>query len=274
MDTFIDSLLEPFRYTFMVRALVVSVVIGVMAPIIGSYVVTRGFAFMGDAMAHAVFPGMIGGFLIGINPLIATIPVGAAVALLIGYLSRRTGISEDTSIGILFAGLFALGLTMLSLAKGLPVNLADLLLGQVLGVSNTDVYITLALAATVLVMLYVFHKELVFASFDPIGATVTGLPTATLDYLLLVLLAIVIIISIQAVGVVLIMAMLVTPAATAYLLVRRLVQVMALGAVLGGISATAGLYFSFYLNLPSGSTMTLIAVGIFLVVAAVRRRPT
>ena len=265
-----DPFLEPFGYSFMVRALIVSVLVGIICPIIGSYVVTRGLAFMGDALAHAILPGIVIAFLIGISPFIGAIPVGVAVAILIGYLSRRTGISEDTSIGILFAGLFALGLVLLTTTRGLPVDLEDLLLGQVLGVSRLDVYVTLGLVGVVLLVLYGFHKELVFASFDPMGATVVGLPTGVLNYLLLVMLAVVIVVALQAVGIVLVIAMLVTPAATAYLLVRRFLSIMVLGAVLGAMAAVAGLYLSFYLNLPSGPAMSLVATGMFIVAAALR----
>ena len=272
MDALVDAILEPFRYSFMVRAFAVSVLVGIVCPIIGSYVITRGLAFMGDALAHAILPGLVGAFLLGISPLIGAIPAAVAIAFLIGYLSRRTGISEDTSIGILFAGLFALGLVMLSIARGLPVNLEDLLIGRVLGVSLTDVYITMGLVALVLAVLYVFHKELVFASFDPVGATVIGLSTAFLDYLLLAMLALVIIVAVQAVGIVLVMALLVTPAATAYLLVRRFVSIMVIGAALGSVAAASGLYLSFYMNLPSGPAMALSAVGMFIVVAAAKRR--
>ena len=272
MDALADAILEPFRYSFMVRAFAVSVLVGIVCPIIGSYVITRGLAFMGDALAHAILPGLVGAFLLGISPLIGAIPAAVAIAFLIGYLSRRTGISEDTSIGILFAGLFALGLVMLSITRGLPVNLEDLLIGRVLGVSLTDVYITMGLVALVLAVLYVFHKELVFASFDPVGATVIGLSTAFLDYLLLAMLALVIIVAVQAVGIVLVMALLVTPAATAYLLVRRFVSIMVIGAALGSVAATSGLYLSFYMNLPSGPAMALSAVGMFIVVAAAKRR--
>jgi len=268
----LDPITDPFGYTFMVRALIVSVLVGVMCPILGSYVVTRGYAFMGDALAHAVLPGLIIAFLIGISPFAGAAPAGVLVAVLIGYLSRRTGISVDTSIGILFAGLFALGLVLLTTAEGLTVDLEDLLLGQLLGVSWTDVYITLGLAIFALVILYAFHKEISFASFDPVGATVIGLPTGLLDYLLLGLLALVIVIALQAVGIVLVMAMLVTPAATAYLLVNRFTSVMVVGAGLGAIAAVTGLYLSFHFNLPSGPAMTLVATGMFIVAAAVRRR--
>ena len=272
VDGIADPLLDPFRYTFMVRALLVSVLVGVMCPVLGSYVVSKGLAFMGDAMAHAVLPGLVVGLVIGVSPFVGAVPVAIAMAVLIGYMSRRLGVSEDVSIGILFAGLFALGLVLLSVAEGLSVNLEDLLLGQVLGVSRVDVYVTAGLAALVLLVLYAFHKELVFSSFDWLGATVSGVPAGRMDYLLLVLLALVIVISIQAVGIILVMAMLVTPAATAYLLMRRFVPVMVVGAALGIAAAVAGLYLSYYLNIPSGAAMTLVATSVFAVVAAAKRR--
>ena len=273
MDIITEALIDPFGYGFMVRALIVSVLVGGMCPLIGAYIVTRNLAFMGDAMAHAILPGIVAGFLVGVTPFAGAVPAGVAVALLIGYIVRRTGVSEDTSIGILFAGMFALGLTMLTVAEGLPVDLEDIILGQVLGVSNTDVAVTVALAGLVVVVFYGFHKELLFASFDPIGATVIGLRTDLLDYLLLVLMAVVIILSVQAAGIVLVMAMLVTPAATAYLLVQRFVSVMAVGAALGAASAVVGLYLSFHYNLPSGPAMTLVVTAVFVVVAVFRRRP-
>ena len=272
VDALYDALVQPFTYGFMARALAVSVLVGIICPILGSYVVTRGLAFMGDALAHAVLPGIVIGLLLGISPFAAVVPTGIVVAVLIGYLARRTGVSEDTSIGILFAGLFALGLVMLSKSSNINVNLEDLLLGQVLGVSQSDVYVTAGLTAAVVALLYGFHKELVLTSFDRLGAAVVGVPTAKLDYLLLVLLAVVIVIALQAVGIVLVMAMLITPAATAYLLVRSFVHMMAVGALLGSVSAVTGLYLSFHLNLPSGPAMTLVATGLFVVAAAFKRR--
>lgn len=272
MEAALTAILAPFSYSFMLRALIVSVMVGVMCPILGAYVVTRSLGFMGDALAHAVLPGMVIAFMLGVSPFFGAVPTGIAVAILVGYLSRKAGLSEDTTIGILFAGLFALGLALMTVARGLPVDIEDVLLGQVLAVSNADVAATLALAATVIVVLYAFHKELVFNSFDPTGAKVIGLPTRALDYLLLVLLALVIIIALQAVGIVLVIAMLITPSATAFLLVRRFTSAMALGAVIGAGSTVVGLYISFYLNLPSGPAMTLVATAVFVVVAALRRR--
>ena len=265
-------LTEPFQYGFMVRALIVSVLVGIMCPILGAYVVTRGRAFMGDALAHSVLPGMVVAFMLGISPFFAAVPTGIAIALLMGSVSRRTGISEDTSIGIIFAGMFALGLVMLSVATYVNVNIEDLLLGQVLGVSRTDVFVSLGLTALVVVGLYAFHRQLVYTTFDPVGATVIGIRTGLVEYVLLALLALVIIIGIQAAGIVLVMAMLITPSATGYLLARRFVGVMVIGALVGAISAVAGLYVSFHVDLPSGPAMALVATLVFGVVATLKTR--
>ena len=268
MDIVIDGLLGPFQYSFMHRALAVSLLVGVMCPVLGVYVVTRGLGFVGDALAHSVLPGMVAAFMLGLSPFAGTIPVAIAVALLIGYLVRRVGVGEDTSVGIIFAGLFALGLVMLTAARGLPVNLEDILLGQVLGVSRTDVYITLSLAVAVLALVFVIRKELLFANFDPTGASVIGLPTNLLEYILLALLAVVTVISLQTVGIVLVVSMLITPAATALLLVRNFYRALLLGAALGVAAAFSGLYLSFYFNLPSGPVMALLTTVFFILALA------
>ena len=266
----IDYLISPFQYGFMVRALIVSVLVGIMCPVIGAYVITRGRAFMGDALAHSVIPGMVVAALLHFSPFFAAVPTGIVIALLMGTVSRRTGISEDTSIGIVFAGMFALGLVMLSVVPNINVNIEDLLLGQVLGVSQTDVYVSLALTAFVLLGLYAFHRQLVYTTFDQIGASVVGIRTSLIEYILLALLALVIVIGIQAAGIVLVMAMLITPAATAYLLARRFVGMMIIGALVGATSAVIGLYLSFHADLPSGPAMALFATLMFAVAAVVK----
>ena len=267
-----DHIFEPFQYSFMVRALIVSVLVGVMCPILGAYVITRGRSFMGDALAHSVLPAMVVAFMLGISPFFAAVPAGILIAVLMGGVSRRTGISEDTSIGIIFAGMFALGLVMLSTGTNINVDIEDLLLGQVLGVSRTDVYVSLGLTALVLAGLYAFHRQLVYTTFDVVGAAVVGIKTRFIEYVLLALLALVIVIGIQAAGIVLVMAMLITPAAAAYLLAKRFVGVMALGAVIGAASAVTGLYLSYYVDLPSGPAMALVATGVFAVAAVGKRR--
>ena len=263
MTDILDVFIKPFEYSFMVRALVVSVCVGVMCPLLGVYVVNRGLGFMGDAMAHSVMPGMVLAFILGISPFLGAIPTGIAVAFAIGYLGRKFRVSEDTSLGIMFAALFSIGLVMISLSKGISVRVEDILLGQILAVSSIDVVVTLSLAVLVLIVIGVFHRQLVFTSFDSLGATVIGLPTRLLDYLLLVSLALVIVVSLQAVGIVLVVAMLITPAAAGALLVRRFTRVMLVSVVVGVFSAVCGLYAAYHLNIPSGPSMTLVATAIF-----------
>ena len=255
----------------MVRALVGSILVGVMCPLVGAYTVTRNLAFIGDALAHAVLPGMVLGFMVGINPAIAAVPTGVTVALLVRVVSRRAGISSDTAIGILFATMFALGLVMLASATTIAVDIEDLLLGQILGITPTGIYVSLGITAMVILGLFALHHWLLFTSFDPLGAQVIGKRSDVVDYAFLVMLALVIVIGIQAAGVILVMAMLVTPAATAYLLVRRFVPILMTAAVLGTAAAVTGLYLSYYFNLPAGPAMTLVASGIFVLVVSFRR---
>ena len=272
IDFFVDFFVAPLEYGFMVRALIGSILVGVMCPLVGAYVVSRNLAFIGDALAHAVLPGMVLGFLVGINPAIAAVPTGISVAMLVRTVSRRAGLSADTSIGILFATTFALGLVMLSTSDSIKINIEDLLLGQILAISQTGIYISLGITATVILGLFVLHHWLLFASFDPVASQVVGARANIVDYAFLVMLALVIVIGIQAAGIVLVMAMLVTPAATAYLLVRRFVSMMVMAAALGAVAAVTGLYASYHFNLPAGPAMALVASGIFVLAVSFRRR--
>ena len=273
MDIITEAVTGPFQYGFMLRALVVSMLVGLMCPLLGVYVVVRGLGFMSHALAHSVLPGMVAAFILGISPFFGAIPMALATALVSGYLIRRAGVSEDTSVGILFAGLFALGVVMLTLSRSVSVNLEEILLGRVLGVSLGDLYVTAALAGVVLAVVLGLHKELVFASFDPDGASVVGLPTEKLEYLLLALLSVVVVLALKAVGVILVISMLITPAAAALLIVRNFVRAMATAVLIGVSSAVAGLYLSFYYNLPSGPVMALVATGFFVLAVAWKQRP-
>ena len=266
-----EFFIGPFQFDFMTRALIVSVLVGITCPILGAYVITRGNAFLGDALSHSVVPGMVVAFMLGISPFFAAVPAGIVIAIIMGTVSRRTGLTEDTSIGIVFAGMFALGLVMLSKATSINVNIEDLLLGQVLGVTQTDVYISIGLTVLVVAGLYAFHRQLVYTTHDSVGASVAGVKTEFVEYVLLALLALVIVIGIQAAGIALVMAMLITPAATAYLIAKRFVQVMALGALIGAVSAVIGLYLSYHADLPSGPAMALVATLFFAVSAVFRR---
>ncbi len=263
----IDHIVGPFQYPFMVRALIVSVLVGFLLPVVGAYIITRGRAFMSDALAHSLVAPVAVASLLGFTSYVTAVPGGVAIALLMGYISRQTGISDDTSIGVVFAGMFALGLIILSISvdinPGRSVSIEDLLLGQVLAVSQTDVLVTLFLTVAVAVGVYLFHRQLVFTTFDPVGAQVVGIRTGIVEYVLLALLALVIVSGLQAAGIVLVMAMLVIPSAAAYLLARRFVGVILIGAAIGVVSAIAGLYLSYYANWPSGPAMALVAATIF-----------
>ena len=268
----IDFFVAPLEYGFMVRALIGSVLVGMMCPLVGAYVITRNLAFIGDALAHAVLPGMVLGFIVGINPAIAAVPTGVAFAVLVRTVGRRAGLSTDTVIGILFAATFALGLVMLSASTTITVNIEDLLLGQILAISSTGIYVSLGITLMVILGLFTLHHWLLFASFDPVGSQVVGRRANFVDYALLVMLALVIVIGIQAAGIVLVMAMLVTPAAAAYLLVRRFASMMMTAAAIGAVAAVTGLYVSYHFNLPAGPAMALVATGIFVVVVSFKRR--
>ena len=259
----IDFILDPFQFSFMVRALIICICVGIICQFLGAHVINRQMGFMGDALAHSVMPGMVVSYIIGISPFFGAIPMGIVVALLIGFLVRKTKISNDTSIGIMFTGLFAIGLIMISLMGGLTVNLEDLLLGQVTSTSVSDLYTTLFLTTFVLVVMCLLYKQMIFTGFDYEGATVIGLKAGMIDYILLGLLSIVIVVTLQAVGIILVVGMLITPAAAASLITNRFWKLVIVGIIFGVISAIGGLYASYYLDLPSGPSIALISTIIF-----------
>ena len=260
----IDLIVEPFQYGFMLRALFISGMIGIICPVLGSYVVIRGMGFMGDAMAHSVLPGIVIALLAGVSPFLGSVPMSILVAVTVGYLIRSKAVSEDTAFGVLFAGLFSIGLIFISLAGGLAVSVEDILLGQILGVSNSDIWIAFVLTNVVMILLIAFHRQLIFSGFDPVGSMVAGLNVGALNYMFLILLGIAIVVTLQVVGVILVVGLLVTPAAAAQLVIRRFTKSMMLATSFGLISAVAGLYISYYFDLPSGPVITLISFVIFL----------
>jgi len=259
----LDFLLEPLQYSFIVRALIVSVLVGVICPFLGAFVINREMGFMGDALAHSVLPGMVIAYGAGVSPFLGAIPNAILVALGIGYIVKKTRVSNDTSIGIVFSALFSIGLITLALLDGTSVDVEDILLGQVLSTSVSDVYVTIALTGGLLIIMGLLYKPMVFVGFDFDGSTVAGIPSAKLDYLLLVLLSVVVVISLQVVGIVLVIGMLITPAAAAGMIAKRFPKVIILGIVFGVISAVTGLYISYYFNLPSGPAIALVSTGIF-----------
>lgn len=274
MTSVLAWLAEPLAYPFMARGLGAALVVGVVCPVLGTYVVLRGMAFFGDALAHIILPGVVIAYLLGLPLITGALVVGILAALGVGAISRRTDIKEDAAIGVIFAGAFALGIALLSAQRSYAVDLTHILFGNLLGISTGDLVLTAILGAIVLVTVLGFYKEFLVLSFDPVLAVTLRLPAGFLQGLLLILIAVVIVVSIQSVGVALVLAMLVTPAAAAYLLTRRLPSMMGVAAGIGALSAIAGLYASYYLNIASGPAIVLAETAVFLVVFLVRgQRP-
>ncbi len=279
MSEILDLLLQPLGYAFMVRGLLAALMVGIVCAVVGTYVVLRGMAFFGDALSHAILPGVAVGYLMGGGErgLLFWGALGAAVlsAMGIGALTREARVREDTAIGIVFAGMFALGVAMISSVRSYSVDLAHFLFGNVLGVSGADLALILAFGLVILGVVVLFYKEFLVLSFDPLMATTLRLPARALEYLLLVLIALTIVVSLQTVGVALMVAMLVTPAAAAFLLTRRLPVMMALAAVIASLSGLIGLYISYYASIASGSAIVLTATAFFALawaLHAVQRR--
>ncbi|MBT3316156.1 MAG: metal ABC transporter permease [Anaerolineae bacterium] len=262
-----NFLLEPLQYAFMLRGLAAAVMVGIVSAVVGTYVVLRGMAFFGDALAHSILPGVAVGYLLGNGkkePLFWSALVAAIISALgIGTISRNTKIKEDTAIGIIFAGTFALGVALISTVRSYTVDLAHFLFGDVLGVRNSDLWLIAIFGGIALLIIFAFYKEFMVMSFDPVLATTLRLPVKLLDFLLLILIAVTIVVSLQTVGVALMVAMLVTPAATGYLLTKRLPVMMALAATIASLSGVVGLYISYYWSIASGAAIVLVCTAIF-----------
>jgi ABC-type Mn2+/Zn2+ transport system permease subunit len=254
---------DPLAYGFMQRGLIASVMVGIVCAVMGTFVVLKGLAFIGDAVSHATFPGLVIAYIVGAPLYIGGAIAAVATALAIGLVSRRGKLRFDTSVGVLFAGTFAFGVLLFSTIKNYVADLLGYLLGNVLGISPNDLIQLAILGAIVLAVVLLIRKELLFATFDPLGAAASGLPVAALEYLLLALLGVTIVVSIQAVGIIMVVAMLVTPSATAQLLVVRFERMMVLAVAIATVSAVTGLYLSFYMNLASGASIVLIETIFF-----------
>ena len=258
-------LTDPLGYDFALRALAEVVVMGVSCGAIGAYVVVRRLAFIGDAISHAVFPGIVIAYLLGVSIVLGALVAGVVTALAIGWVARGGRIREDTAIGIFFAAAFALGIVLISTQQTYQGDLTGFLIGNLQGVSVEDLLVSGGTAALLLVALAALHKELLMVSFDRTLAAALGYPVYGLDLLLLLMLTVTIVVSIQAVGIILVLAMLITPAATARLLVDRFGPMIVLGAAIGAVVGVVGYYLSFHLGTASGATIVLLMTGIFLV---------
>ncbi|MBC1226208.1 metal ABC transporter permease [Listeria booriae] len=259
---FLEGLMQ---YEFLQKALLTSVIVGIVSGVIGSFIILRGMSLMGDAISHAVLPGVAVSYMLGVNFFFGAAAFGVIAALGIGFVNQNSRIKNDTAIGIVFSSFFALGIIMISFAQS-STDLYHILFGNVLAVRNSDMWITLVIGAVVLLLVGLFYKELLVSSFDPVMAESYGLKVRVLHYFLMTLLTLVTVASLQTVGIILVVAMLITPAATAYLLTNRLSVMLFLAAGFGALSAVIGLYFSYMYNLASGASVVLAATVLFILV--------
>lgn len=270
----IEWLTAPFRFNFMQTALLAAVLIGLACASIGVYVVLRRMAFIGDALSHTILPGVVIAYLNGWSLSVGALIAGVLTALGIGWLSRREVIREDTAIGVVFTGMFALGILLMSTVRSFR-DFTHILFGNILGVTGNDLLLIAVITTLTLALLFLFHKELELTSFDPIHAEVIGLKAAHLRYLLLILLAFTVVSSIQVVGVVMTSALLITPAAAAALLTERLPRMMGIAVLIAVVSGLVGLYASFYANVSSGAAIVLTSTAFFAaawLIHTIRRR--
>jgi manganese/iron transport system permease protein len=259
-------LLAPLQYTFMVRGLAAVVMVGLVCAVVGSFVVLRGMAFFGDALAHAILPGVGVAYLVGgaSGPLFWG-ALGAAIltALGIGAVTRGGRLREDTAIGVVFAGMFALGVALISTARSYTADLAHILFGNILAITNNDLLLIALFGGAILLVIAALYKEFVVISFDPVHAASLRLPVEPLRYLLLVLVAVTVVVSLQTIGAGLMTAMLITPAAAAHLLTKRLGHMISLAAFIGAGAGVIGLYLSYYVAIASGAAIVLVATAGF-----------
>jgi manganese/iron transport system permease protein len=271
----LDAIAEPLAYAFFDRALVAAVIVGLVCALVGSYMVLRGLAFMGDALSHAAFPGVVAAYLLKGPFYLGAAVAAVGTALAIGWVTRRSRLGSDTAIGVLFAGMFALGVFLFSRIPNYVGDLFGFLFGEILGIGEGDLIALTALALLVVTVVTLLWKELLYSTFDPLGAAAAGLPVARLDYVLLAVIALTIVVSLQAVGIILVVAMLVTPAATGQLLATSFGRLVAIAIGVGVLSPVVGLYLSYWLDAATGATIVLVetaAFGLAFAATSLRRR--
>lgn len=270
----LDAVLEPLAYAFFVRAVIAASVVGVVCAVVGSYVVLRGLAFMGDALSHAAFPGVVIAYLLQGPFYLGAAIAAVATALGIGWVTRRGRLRGDTAIGVLFAGMFALGIFLFSRIPNYVGDLFGFLFGEILGIGEADLIALSALAIVVLAVVALLWKELLYSTFDPLAAAAAGLRVGALEYLFLALIALTIVVSLQAVGIILVVAMLVTPAAIGQLLASSFGRLVAVAVVVGVTCPIIGLYLSYWLDAAAGASIVLVETAMFLVILVMRRGPS
>lgn len=261
----LQILIEPLQSSFMQRSLVEAIIVGIICAVVGSFLMVQRLALLGDAISHSVLPGLAIAFMVGANIFVGAFIAGLISTVCINIIRTRSNIKEDAAMGIVFSAFFALGITLITIIqKDNKIDLTHFLFGNILSVTASDVRDTAIVAAIVLLVVALLYKELLFYTFDKLGAQAAGLPVHLLDLGLMMLIGLTIVASLKTVGVILILSLLIAPAATAYLLVNRLHHVMMLGVGFGVISSISGMYLSFYYNLPSGPAIVLVASGLFV----------
>lgn len=260
-----DFASDLLSYGFMQKAFVTSIVVGIICGVIGSFIVLRGMALMGDAISHAVLPGVAISYILGINYFYGAVVIGVLTALGIGMISQNSRIKNDSSIGIVFSSFFAVGIILITKAQS-ATDLTQILFGEILAVRTSDMWLTIIIGAIILLAVTIFYKELLVSSFDETMAAAYGLKTRLIHYGIMVLLTLVTVASLQTVGVILVVSMLITPASAAYLLTNRLSFMIVLASFFGSVSAVLGLFISSEYNLTSGPAMALVTTGIFIIV--------
>ena len=260
----IEIIIDPFKYEFMIRSLITATASGIMLSILGPFAINRNMGFMADAMAHATLPIIAVGVFLGFSISELGVPASILIAFFLGYIIKNSNVGEDTAIGIIFSSFFALGFILISILN-VTINLEDLLFGQILAVSSFDVFIVTAMCISVVSLIIIFFKQLLFYSFDPIGAEVKGLNTNFLNYLFLVILSVAIVASLQTVGIILVLSMLLIPAAASKQITNTFVSSIYVSILFGVFSSVSGLYLSYFFNLPSGPTMSMVATSLFIV---------
>ena len=258
----INLLTEPLGYEFMRNALSLGILVGILCPVVGIYLIVQRMALLGDVIAHAVLPGLAIAFFLKVNILIGAFISGSLSTLVIAWIRSQSRVKADAAMAVTFSGFFALGITLMTLLKS-KLDLDSFLFGDILGVTIADVQRTAIITIIVLLLVRVFYKELLFYTFDKLGAQAQGFPVNALHYGLMAAITLTIVASMQTVGVVLVISLLVGPGITAYLLVKELHHIMGLGAMIGVIAGITGIYTSYYLNIPSGPAIVLVIFSFF-----------
>jgi len=261
----LETLIEPLQYSFMQRSLATAILVGIICATVGTYLMVQRLALLGESVSHSVLPGLAIAFILGIDIFVGAFIAGVISAVMIAWVRTRSPVKEDAAMGIIYSAFFSLGITLISIVqKNNKIDLLHFLFGNILGVTTRDVVNTGVITVIVLTVIVLLYKELLFYTFDAEGAQAAGLPINLLDFGLIILMSLTIVASLTTVGLALVVAMLITPGATAYLLVKRLQQMMIFGSIIGVISSISGMYLSYYFNLPSGPAIVMVAFGFFM----------